>query len=319
MSGTLNWVIGSGGLLGSSIVTETPDGETSWTPPRRIDWSSPAAWTNDFSDLVARFVASSTDRRWRVWWCAGRGTVSSSQEVLDEESSALGLLLGAMRAAGPDWLGRGELVFSSSAGSIYAGTTDVVIGPGTAPAPLTSYGRMKLAAERAVEDFGSVTGVHTVVARITNLFGPKQDMSKSQGLITAICAAMLRRKPIPIFVSLGTIRNYVYAEDAAHLMWRIAQTDRRSAHSTHIVSSPANLSVGGVLKIVEDVVGERALVRLVSHPDSAVLSRSVFFDPALESVRIVGYTPVHEGVAAVHAGLLRSWQCGVLNTDRGVA
>jgi len=319
MNDTLNWVVGSGGLLGSSVAHVVPPGEEIWAPPVGIQWANRSRWSRGFAELVAHFAEAVGEKPWRVWWCAGRGTVSSSRAVLDDEIVALSFLLDALSMLPIGWRRRGAVVFSSSAGSIYAGSPADVIGPDTEPAPLNGYGEMKLQAEHMVHDFGRNSEVRTLVARITNLYGPKQDMSKAQGLITTVCASILKRSAVPIFVSLGTVRNYVYAEDAAQLMWRCLQETSSLQQSTRIICSPSNLSVGAVLKVCEEVSGERALVRLASRADSRALSRSVFFDPLVAGANLAHYTPTQEGVARVHAGLIRSLQHGDFSKQPSVA
>ena len=317
MTGSLNWVVGAGGLLGSSVCTEAPRTETLWAPQFNVNWSSPSTVVAELSLGMDHFVEATKGGPWRLWWCAGKGTVSSGTGMLDEEFTALLALLASLRQASPQWLAQGQMVFASSAGSIYAGSSDVIVGNETVPAPLTDYGRMKLCAERAIQEVGSQTGMRTLVTRITNLYGPKQDMSKSQGLISTTCASVIRHEAVPIFVSLGTVRNYVHARDAARSMWRCAIDEPTQGNVIRIISSPANLSVGNVLKVVEEVGGERVLTRVASRPDSAALSKSVFFDPRRVGVELEDYTPIHVGVDEVYGSLLRSWQLGLMAVARG--
>jgi UDP-glucose 4-epimerase len=300
-------------------VQECPPDEQLWIPHEVIRWSDRSSWREAFVSLVSEFANQSGTRSWRVWWCAGRGTISTTQDVLDDELLALANLLEALSAQPSKWLENGEFVFSSSAGSVYAGSNDLVISSHTKPNPISGYGSMKLRAEQMVNDFSQRGGTRSLVARITNLYGPRQDMSKSQGLISTICAALLKRQSIPIFVSLSTIRNYVFAEDAARVMWWRVREFSGSRQNTQIVCSPANLSVGAVLKICEEVTGVRPLVRFAARPDSAALSRSVYFDPTIAESGGQIFTPTHDGVARVYSSLLASWQRGDFSLDGKVA
>ena len=319
MNHAVNWVVGAGGLLGSSVCGVAPQTETVWVPQRSLNWNSRESLAKDLSSTFSEFIDATIGHRWRIWWCAGKGTVSSSREILDDELTALTLMLRSFSQLPKSWREKGQVIFSSSAGSIYAGSSDLVIGPNTAPAPVTDYGMMKFRAETILREVGSEHGVAIHIARITNLYGPKQDMSKSQGLISTVCASVIRREPIPIFVSLGTVRNYIHARDAARLMWKSVLTSSNDRESISVVCSPANLSVGNILKIVEDVVGQRVLTRTASRPDSPLLSKSVFFDPARFDLALHDYTPVPIGVDEVYSGLLDSWQRGLMASRREVA
>lgn len=319
MTEAVNWIVGAGGLLGSSLRSVAPNSELMWAPQRSLNWNSRESIAEDLSTACSEFVAETMGRPWRIWWCAGKGTVSSTRVILDEELHALTAMLSFLSQSPRSWRGSGQVVFSSSAGSIYAGSADLVIGVDTAPAPVTDYGQMKFRAENILREMGSELGVATHIARITNLYGPRQDMSKSQGLISTVCASVLRRESIPIFVSLGTMRNYIHARDAGRLMWKSVFDSAGEREKTSVVCSPANLSVGNVLKMIEDIVGRRVLTRTASHPDSVVLSRSVFFDPDSFDLALRDYTPVSIGIDEVYAGLLDSWKRGLMASSRAVA
>jgi UDP-glucose 4-epimerase len=110
---------------------------------------------------------------------------------------------------------------ASSAGGVYAGSTDRPLHEGSAPCPISPYGRAKLRQELTLERFG--TGHPTVsrlVARISNLYGPGQKMEKPQGLISHMSRCLIHQRPIHIWVPLDTIRDYVFAPDAARALVR---------------------------------------------------------------------------------------------------
>ena len=57
-----------------------------------------------------------------------------------------------------------------------------------------------------------------VIGRIANLYGPGQDPTKAQGLVSQLCRAHLERRPTSIYVSLDTARDYLFVDDAARLV-----------------------------------------------------------------------------------------------------
>ncbi len=134
---------------------------------------------------------------------------------------ALATLLAAVRArVGPRGLdpAAGAVFVASSVGGVYAGAHDAPYTELHEPAPTSAYGRAKLAGEQVAHDFAAATGVPVVIGRITNLYGPGQDLRKPQGLISHLCRAHLTRTPISIYVSLDTIRDYLYVDDCADLI-----------------------------------------------------------------------------------------------------
>jgi UDP-glucose 4-epimerase len=306
----VHWIVGAGGLLGSSVVSTAPTTIRIWRPNRRVEWSNQAQWPEHFAGALREMRDVDDGDGWSIWWCAGRGTVSSSLEELHDERRALEVLLDSLARSPKRWRERGSIVFSSSAGAVYAGTDEVPIRVDSLPRPFTAYGRIKLELEELVRRRASEIGMRSVIARITNLYGPRQDLGKGQGLVSRVCSAILSREPVPVFVSLGTVRNYVYASDAASLSWRLFHDESRGETVTSIICSPANVSVGGVLKMCELIADRQPLTRLEARTDSESLSRSVFFDPTVSGSASFQYTPFHVGVHRVHSALLDEWRKG---------
>src|SRR5258706_11384893 len=112
---------------------------------------------------------------------------------------------------------RGSFVLSSSAGAIYAGSTDPVVTETTAECPTTGYGRGKLRQEQLVRSFAdrAPTQVTSLIARISTLYGPGQSAEKPQGLISHMARQIIRNLPIQIYVPLDTIRDYITVNDAS--------------------------------------------------------------------------------------------------------
>ena len=72
--------------------------------------------------------------------------------------------------------------------------------------------------EADVARFAAATGTAVLVGRIANLYGPGQDLGKAQGLVSQLSRANLTGQPISIYVSLDTLRDYVYAADVGDLV-----------------------------------------------------------------------------------------------------
>ena len=57
--------------------------------------------------------------------------------------------------------------------------------------------------------------MRAVLGRLANVYGPGQTLGKPQGLLSQLCLADATGRPLPVFVSMDTIRDYLYAGDAA--------------------------------------------------------------------------------------------------------
>jgi len=202
-------VVGSSGLLGRQVRSATGGVAT----PIRIRWGSIDAATQDLSDTVAWM--SSEGGSWRVAWCAGFASVGSEEGALRAETDVLTRFLAVLAERGPAVR---SLFLASSAGAVYAGTPQPVMDEMAPVAPISAYGEWKLRQEHAAAEWSRAYSVPVLAGRISNLFGPGQDLGKMQGLLSRIVRAALLRQPLTVFVDLDTRRDYLFAVDAGRII-----------------------------------------------------------------------------------------------------
>jgi UDP-glucose 4-epimerase len=113
----------------------------------------------------------------------------------------------------------GAIALVSSAGGVYAGTRDAVIDELAPEAPIAAYGQGKLVQEALLLNQALVSaGCRTLVARVSTVYGPAQSGGSRQGLIAHLARRIVMNQPAKIFVPLDTVRDYVYADDAARVI-----------------------------------------------------------------------------------------------------
>ena len=270
-SATLTWVVGAGGLVGRHTVAAlAARGHEVLTST--IPWSDPSASVEALTAGVDILLQRAGDRPWALVWCAGAGVVATPAEALATEQETFAATLTHLadrlegagldahsaegRTATADWRrGQGgavpgRLVLASSAGGVYAGCSGAPFDETTPARPLVAYGHTKLAMERQARLLTERTGIRTLLARIANVYGPGQELTKPQGLISQICLSHATGTPLPVFVSLDVIRDYVYAPDVGALL--AAGLDRLSGHPpgevvTKVVASGRPVTVGHLI------------------------------------------------------------------------
>lgn len=218
---TIAWVVGSGGLLGAAMRRALcRDGTELFSPAERFRWNDGPVLGSQMAAAVRAFASQvEAADRWEIYWAAGVGTMSSSEDALAPETRALALVLRLLEADPNLMATSGSMAFASSAGAIYAGSQEDIITENTSPTPTTAYAREKLRQEDLVSSF-ALTNPRTtaLLARISTVYGPGQAAGKQQGLLTHIARRSLRNQPIQIFVPYDTIRDYIAADDAAAAM-----------------------------------------------------------------------------------------------------
>lgn len=114
----------------------------------------------------------------------------------------------------------GRIVFVSSA-SVY-GVQAVLPIPETAPTdPISSHGIHKLTIEKYLHLYKYQYGLDCKIMRLSNPYGPGQNLTGRQGFIAIAIGKILAHEPIIIRGDGSTIRDFVYIDDvceALHLM-----------------------------------------------------------------------------------------------------
>nr|WP_246416509.1 NAD-dependent epimerase/dehydratase family protein [Nocardioides luti] len=194
--------------------------------------------------LAATRAAAASGGRWRLVWTAGAGVVATpAEDVAAEVALFRAFVAGVVDL--PD-----DFFLASSAGGVYAGSPDPApFSETSATHALAPYGHAKLAMEVAVRDLAA-RGTRVLVGRLANLYGPGQDLAKPQGLVSQVCLTQLTRTTLNLYVSLDTLRDYLYVADAAAMV--VAGLDLLAAEPpgtvvTKVLASGRSLSVAAVV------------------------------------------------------------------------
>ncbi len=266
-------VVGAGGLLGSGLVRRLTSRGEHVLVPGRVPWRDEDLASEVLGHSLDALVEAADGGPWGIAWCAGAGVTGTPQEVLDQEVRVYERFLETLseRSAQLD-PSLGAYFQASSAGGVYAGGSAPPFTEQSEVAPLAPYGRSKLVAEDLTRRFSSAQGVPSVIGRISNLYGPGQNLAKSQGLISQLCKADLLGQPSLIYVSLDTIRDYLFVDDAAAMVSALLdEAPRRLAgddesHVTKILATQRPVTIGALIGECRRVFGRRPRVVLGASP-----------------------------------------------------
>lgn len=282
---TLAWVLGASGLLGAALVRQLSAQQTAlYAPAARLPWHDEAAMPAALERAVAGFARQACEHAdWELYWAAGVGAMASQDADMGIETRSLRQLL-QLLAQHPELCARPAAVaLASSAGAIYAGTTDAVISESSAVAPTTPYACAKLQQEALVADFvRGCAGSHALLARITTLYGPGQATGKRQGLLSHIARSIVRRRPIQIFVPFDTIRDYIEADDAAITAMACLRSGATASVCTKILGSEQPLTIAEIVATFKRVARRPPLIATSASPLAAVYARRVLFRSSVE-------------------------------------
>jgi UDP-glucose 4-epimerase len=242
-----NWVIGSGGLLGSHITASLARQKAHvWRCPiRKFSWTHTADLTEQFIVALTAFAAGTNNNSPRIiYWAAGAAVVGSSEETLRQETDTWRLFLELVPKhlhAGGDHVST-YLFLASSAGGVYADNRGALITEESAPSPISPYGWAKLDQERILEEWSKgIPDTYYLVGRISTLYGPGQNLAKPQGLLSHIARCLILNQPLHLYMPLDTIRDYMRVDECADHIVRCMR---------HLMANPSQQGMQrGFLKI----------------------------------------------------------------------
>lgn len=184
---------------------------------------------------------------------------SNKSPIFDCETNVIGILkvLDAMVA---NHVGR--IVFSSSGGTVY-GIPDIVpITEGSPNFPISAYGIGKLAIERYLYLYSYLHGLHAVVLRLSNPYGPGQDPEKGQGAIATFIKRALHGDTIEIWGDGSVIRDFIYIDDVVDAF--IASEQIGEPFTLLNIGAGQGKSLLKVLEVIERALGDKVSVSFQS-------------------------------------------------------
>jgi UDP-glucose 4-epimerase len=284
------WVVGASGLLGTAVRRAVLN-RGDHLHLSAVPWNDPDSAVEALLVGAAGLPATG----WRLLWCAGSGVVGSSAESLAAELDVLARFLDRWQP-GPG----GAVFVASSAGGVYAGSPAPPFTEDTVPVPISPYGETKLRVEELFGAFSVRTGVPLFVGRLSNIYGPGQNLAKGQGLISMLLLANLTGKPLDIYVSLDTMRDYLYSDDAAAMALAGLEVVAADGVSrTKILASERSHTIAEVMGEIRRISRRRPPVVMSPSANARFQTRDLRMRSVIEPVlREYVRTPFCVGVQA---------------------
>jgi UDP-glucose 4-epimerase len=308
---TLAWVIGRGGLLGSraeALIPHELSGATCWIPdPPKFSWEDPTRLSKELDRATESFAGEVRrgDSSWVVLWCAGAGGIGTPTQAFETESTALRQLVDRLGAslADPEPARQGLFLLSSSAGGVYGDNPEVPLTEDSRCSPISDYGRNKLGQEEFVLGWaGSRPNVSCLVARLSNLYGPGQNLARPQGLIAQLSRSIVHRQPVHIYVPLDTLRDYLFVDDAARHLLRILGRLHETLPSGRLVkifAAGQSISIAGIIGIFARI--SKRPPRIVCMPHARHRQQPLRLQFRSRRALDEGAPPMTDLTAGIHA------------------
>jgi UDP-glucose 4-epimerase len=116
--------------------------------------------------------------------------------------------------------------------------------------PTSPYGVSKLASEDYVLCFCKHLGIHPIILRYFNTYGPKQTFSPYVGVITIFIQKLLRDEDLPVFGDGNQVRDFINVDDVATAS--LISTDYRGARQVFNVGTGVGTTIHSLAEILKD-------------------------------------------------------------------
>ena len=248
------------------------------------------------SRRLPRLLAS-----WRpdaIVHAAAQASVSRSVADPDFDASVniLGTL-GLMRACGA--AGARAFLYISTGGAAY-GDTSVVPTPEDHPlVPASPYGVSKTSGERYIECYGPLLDVRTLVLRLANVYGPRQNPHGEAGVVAIFADRLLRDEPCVINGDGEQTRDFVFVEDVAEAVVR--GLERMDATGVINIGTGVETTVNAIYARLARAAG---VTRPATHGPAKPGEQRRSALAAGRAASVLGWTPV----TALGEGLERTLQ-----------
>lgn len=289
------WILGSGGMLGSAITRIFRNRkENLFEISEPFDWANPRKLDDQFRLTIRQFFAGLCENdHWEIYWACGVGTMSSSEENMSLENKCFLNFLTNLYDQLTVSESKGIIGFASSAGALYAGSSEFEITEESKVAVINAYGRSKLFQERNLQKLAlRCSKIKVLIVRFSTLFGPGQDIRKNQGLLTYIARSLLQHRVVEIYVPLDTTRDYLFVECAAFRLinsMKALADDGELKISIKIISAERSVSIAEILSIFSKLTKRRVGVlskrtSLTGQYPARVAYRSIYSNAGSQSV-----------------------------------
>lgn len=114
------------------------------------------------------------------------------------------------------------IVYLSSGGAVYGSLRDKVHKESDDVFPISSYGVIKLAIEKYIMQYAQLYGIHPMILRLSNPYGPYH-YSMKQGVVNVAIQKAIHGDKLNIWGDGCGKKDYIYVEDFCEILFLLLQ------------------------------------------------------------------------------------------------
>lgn len=141
-----------------------------------------------------------------------------------------------------------KIVYFSSGGAVYGNVdNNLLITEETQFNPVSSYGIIKATTEHYLNLFQNNFGLNSIIIRPSNPYGPRQNNTVSQGVISTFLRRIFNNEDLIIYGNLDIKKDYIYIDDLVKITYKLISSETNGAFN---VGSGIGTTLKDILEIV---------------------------------------------------------------------
>jgi len=163
------------------------------------------------------------------------------------------------------------------------------------PDPKSPYAVTKMVGEFACEEIRGMTGMETVVVRLFNAYGPRQDPSAPySGVMAKFSAAVAANRPLEIYGDGEQTRDFLFVADIAEGL-ELAGVKPVNGATLNLGSGEA-ITVNEVVRILSEIVNRPIRVERKPERPGDIRHSRADVSKAKEKLGFTARTSVRDGL-----------------------
>lgn len=168
------------------------------------------------------------------------------------------------------------------------------------PRPLSLYGIHKLTSEHYLRTYHENFGIRSVIARITNPYGPRQQIKHDKySIVGWFVRQAMEDRTIRVFGDGSQLRDYIYVDDVVEALLRCAATEETLGETVNLGTGVGTQFREMVAKVVE-LVGSGRIDFIPWPEDYEKLETGDVIADVSKLNRLTGWAPrigLEDGIA----------------------
>ena len=184
-----------------------------------------------------------------------------------------------------------KIVYLSSGGAVY-GNTPTKHSEDDNVSPISSYGVVKLAIEKYILQYAQLFGIHPLILRLSNPYGPYH-FNRKQGVINVAIRKALSGETLQIWGDGNARKDYIYILDFVKILFTLLQAQQYCG-----VINIASGTTTSINEIVQEIRQTNLPIQ-VEYTDTKQLDVTNFELDITKLYSIIGkfsFTDIRDGI-----------------------